>query len=90
MTLFDWYKFNEPALMQNDLIFTIYRAGSYYKDDIILPHTLMAIDNAIMLFGALELKHFRTTLIQNQGKDYYTIECLLWFKEGQEENDIHS
>lgn len=79
MTLKEWYEFNEPVNRFGDCFIRIGKRDSVSATDAILPDTLMAMQNAITLFGNFELRYISRGY--SEQSEYYTIRFHLWTPE---------
>lgn len=81
ITLKEWAEFNRPVNNQGDVIVRIFKHGSYTINDQVLC-SLMRLDNAVALFGDLELRKFSVGTIPHETLETYsTIKVVLWAKE---------
>ena len=81
LTLKEWAEFNGPVNNQGDVIVAILKHGSYNTDDRLL-YSLMRLDDAVALFGDLELRKFSVGTIPDEVLGMYnTIKVVLWTKE---------
>lgn len=83
ITLKEWAEFNHPVNNQGDVIVAILPHESYNTDDRLL-YSLMRLDNAVALFGDLELRKFSVGTIPHGSLGMHsTIKVVLWTKEEQ-------
>ena len=81
ITLKEWADFNADIHNFGDWIVCIMKRGSYKKDDTILEATIRT-ENAIKIFGNLEMKKFMVGTYPNS--EFHGLRILLWEPEEME------